>query len=78
MRDRRGVKFTCDLMDLSVSGFRADAFGSLSVGDTIWVSLPGLSGLEAQVAWRDNFMIGCRFHTPLHPATLDHLLKTLG
>lgn len=78
IRDGRGPKFACRLLDLSTTGFRAEAVHPLSIGDTVWVTLPGMSGMEAEVAWRDDFTIGCRFKQPLYGPVFDNLIRTNG
>ncbi len=78
IRDGRGPKFACRILDLSTTGFRAEAVHPLSIGDTVWVTLPGMSGMEAEVAWRDDFTIGCRFKRPLYDAIFDNIVRANG
>lgn len=75
LRNRTAAKFDIRILDMSVTGFRAEAHYGLDVGDLVWVTLPGLQGLEANVAWRRKDIIGGHFRQPLHPAVLDHLIK---
>jgi hypothetical protein len=74
LRNRTAAKFDIRIRDISVTGFRAEAHYGLDVGDIVWVTLPGLQGLEATIAWRRKEIIGGRFRQPLHPAVLDHLI----
>lgn len=78
MRNRTAAKFDIRVLDMSVSGFRAEAHYGLDVGDHVWITLPGLQGLEANIAWRRKDVIGGRFSQPLHPAVLDHLIRHRG
>ena len=75
LRDRRSNKFTVYLIDLSTSGFQAEAHPSLDPGAIVWLVIPGMEGLEATVMWRKRAVIGCRFNQPLHPAVFDHLVQ---
>lgn len=75
LRNGRGPKFSCRFLDLSTTGFRAEAVYSLNVGDTVWVTMPGMAGFEAEIAWRDEFTIGARFRCPLHPAVFENLVR---
>lgn len=75
LRDRSSNKFHVQLLDLSATGFQADAHPSLDPGAIVWLSLPAMQGLEATVVWRQRNVIGCRFNQPLHPAVFDHLVK---
>jgi len=74
LRDRSSNKFHVHLVDLSTSGFQAEAHPSLDPGAIVWLAMPGMQGLEATVMWRRRAVIGCRFNQPLHPAVFDHLV----
>ena len=69
------ARFDIRVLDMSVTGFRAEAHYGLDPGDLVWIKLPGLQGLEATIAWRDKEIVGGRFCQPLHPAVLDHLIQ---
>ena len=47
-------------------------FGAM-VGERVWVTLPGLAPLEAEVCWSDRYLTGCVFKTPLYPAVFESL-----
>ncbi|MBN8816490.1 MAG: PilZ domain-containing protein [Sphingomonas sp.] len=74
LRNRATAKFDIRIIDMSVTGFRAEAHYGLNVGDIVWIKLPGLQGLEANIAWRHKEIVGGHFRQPLHPAVLDHLI----
>jgi hypothetical protein len=74
LRDRGTTRFEIDVVDLSMTGFRAQTSFTLWPGTTVWLTLPGLAGLEAVVAWRDKSRYGCAFVKPLHPAVFDHIV----
>lgn len=78
LRDRHSNKYDAHILDLSVTGFRAEAHYSLDAGHIVWLTIPGMQGLEATVAWRRGNVIGCRFRNPLYPAVLDHVVKTIS
>ncbi len=78
LRDRHSNKYDVHLLDLSVTGFRAEAHYALDAGQIVWLAIPGMQGLEATVAWRHGLEIGCSFRQPLYPPVLDHIVKTLG
>ena len=52
LRDRHSNKYDVRLLDLSVTGFRAEAHYALDAGQIVWLTIPGMQGLEATVAWR--------------------------
>ena len=74
LRDRGQTRFEIDVTDLSLMGFRAETSFTLWPGTIVWLTLPGLAGLEAVVAWRDKTQYGCAFAKPLHPAVFDHII----
>ena len=78
LRDRHSNKYNVRLLDLSVTGFRAEAHYSLDAGQIVWLAIPGMQGLEATIAWRHGQEIGCSFRQPLYPPVLDHIVRTLG
>lgn len=74
LRDRASNKFSVQLIDLSVTGFQAEAHPSLDPGAIVWLTIPGMQGLEATIMWRRRQVVGARFNQPLHPAVFDHLV----
>lgn len=68
--------FSSRVTDMSVSGFRLQSFMKLLVGSDIWIMLPGFEGRRARVTWVVAHEAGCAFEQPLHPAILDHVVKT--
>lgn len=77
LRDRLSNKYDIRILDLSVTGFRAEAHYALEPGAIVWLTIPGMQGLEANIAWRRDSVIGCSFRSPLYPAVLDHIVRTL-
>jgi len=78
LRDRGSSKFAVRVVDISTTGFRAECEFRLHEGTLVWLTLPGMAGLEARVAWRDgNFLYGFVFAQPLHEAVFERI-ATLG
>ena len=67
---------TSRISDLSVNGFRLQSFMQLIVGADLWITLPGFEGRRAQILWTSGHEAGCAFERPLHPAILDHVVRT--
>lgn len=53
------------LVDLSATGFRAQCEATVLAGSAVWVDLPGIGEVEAQVSWRRLGELGARFVTPI-------------
>lgn len=66
-------KFTVDIVDLSMTGFRCETASRVAVGQHVSVTIPGLAPLEGRVAWVDGYRFGCKFEKALHVAVFDHI-----
>lgn len=65
------------LSDLSPKGLRIEFLERPRKGEQVWVKLPGLDSLEAQVRWVEGQHSGIEFVRPVHPAVFDLLLARL-
>ena len=75
LRQRGASAVTVQIMDLSVTGFRATTHLELMAGSDVWLKLPGLESLHARVVWAERHLLGCQFVRPLHPAVLEMLIR---
>lgn len=55
----------CKVVDLSVHGARLQTYSAIARGSTIWLTLPGLAPVAADVIWADDYVAGCQFQVPL-------------
>ena len=79
LRQRGGSGVSIQIVDLSVSGFRASTHLNLQPGADVWLRLPGLEPCQAKVAWAKGQYVGCAFERPLHPAVLEMIVgRTRG
>jgi hypothetical protein len=69
----QGVRFKVSVHDLSVSGFRIATANHIPLNRIVYLTIPRLQSLQARVAWNDRENYGCKFSTPLHGSTYDHL-----
>lgn len=67
-------KARANVFDLSAEGFRIATFRGVSNGAKVWLHLPGLEPLRAEVMWIRKGFAGCKFARPLHPAVLDMIV----
>lgn len=70
--------FEVTVYDLSISGFCCDAVTGMRPGAICWVTLPGLSSLQANVVWNDGSRVGCAFDHLLNIAVYDRIVATHG
>jgi hypothetical protein len=77
LRARGGTGVSIDILDLSVSGFRASTHLALAPGADVWLRLPGLEPYQASVAWSKGNYVGCKFERPLHPAVLEMIVARI-
>jgi len=75
LRDPGATLVDAEVRDLSTDGFMAEAGLALEPGAIVWLKLPGLEPQSSRVAWAEDGKIGCQFSTPLHPLTLEMLVK---
>ncbi len=69
------LKIPVRVEDLSQTGFRCECIYDLSMGVTVWLTLPNMTGLQAEVVRRNDWMYGFVFTQPLYPAILDHVAR---
>ncbi len=55
----------CKVVDLSIHGARLQTYSALKQGGSIWLTLPGIPPVVADVMWADDFTAGCQFREPL-------------
>lgn len=66
--------FDVIVYDLSIGGFSCDAVTGMRPGSLCWLTLPGLSALQAEIIWNDGMRVGCAFANLLNEAVLNNLL----
>ena len=74
LRQSGSSGFSVMIKDLSLSGFAAEALTGMRQGTRVWIAIPSLSPLQAEVEWNDGIMIGCSFNNLLNPAVLKSIL----
>lgn len=68
----------CKVVDISIHGCRLQTYSALKRGSTLWLTLPGLTPVAADVMWADDFTAGCQFHAPLDIADFERLADDKG
>jgi PilZ domain len=64
-------KFEVDVIDLSMTGFRFETSFTIRPGSKVFVTIPGMSALEATVHWARGYIYGAQFERPLYAAVFD-------
>jgi hypothetical protein len=64
-----------EVLNLSTDGFMAVTDLPLETGTIVWLKLSGLEPQNSRVAWAEEGKIGCQFAVPLHPATIDLIVR---
>lgn len=75
LRASGGRAFQSVVHDLSISGFSASSINRMHESQVVWLSLPGLESLQAEVVWWDNCIVGCAFTELLSPIVHDNILQ---
>ena len=63
----------CKVIDVSIHGCKLQTYSALRRGAAIWLNLPGLGRVAADVVWADDFAAGCQFRAPLEKLAVDAL-----
>ncbi len=71
-----GMKNQVKIVDLSMTGFRMECLTHIPEYQAIYLTIPSFQQLEARIAWHTEWMYGCEFARPLHPAVYDHIART--
>ena len=74
MRPSGSPGFAVIIKDLSLSGVACEALTGMKGGTRVWLTLPGLAALQAEIMWNDGTMVGCAFTDLLNPAVLENIL----
>ncbi len=70
--------FPVKVTDISIAGFGCEAVTSLHPRDLCWLTLPGLTGLQAEIIWNNGITIGCAFSNMMNDAVLRNVLSRSG
>jgi len=63
------------LLNLSQTGFCLVWLPAMELNRTLWLRIPGLQLLKANIRWRNGAMIGCEFEQGLHTAVFEHIVR---
>lgn len=75
LRPSGAKKFEVDVIDISLIGVGLGMAANLHIGNRVWLTVPGMAGLESNIVWRNGHRYGCEFLSPLHPAVLDRIVQ---
>ncbi|MCT2557562.1 hypothetical protein N0B51_01065 [Tsuneonella sp. YG55] len=77
LKSSRGARQAVGIVDLSTHGFNASLQSRPLAGGTGFsLKIGGLEMLGAEVCWANCTNAGFRFDRPLHPAVLDHVVRS--
>lgn len=75
LRPSGSTRFDVDVIDMSVVGVGFGTASNLNIGDRVWLTVPGMAGIESHIVWRRGHRYGGEFVSPLHVAVLDHIVR---
>ena len=64
-------RYRVNILDFSPEGCRMELPVNVEPGDTIWISLPGLESIQAEVCWVKEWTVGVEFGRPLYPSVFE-------
>ena len=77
-RRRRESHYTIKMHDMSTNGCRIASPERLDRGELVWVQLPSLESLAAQVKWTRAWQSGVEFERPMHAAIYEMMARRLA
>lgn len=75
MRERGSLRYRCKVLDISQMGFRFETALRIPIGATVWLKIPDIAELAAEIEWHRGNEYGCSFEAPMHQAVVDHVAK---
>ena len=66
------------LEDLSPTGFRVLRLANPDPSKPLWIRIPGIQLLTANLCWTRGTATGCEFTAPLHIAVFEHIVRQAG
>lgn len=70
-----GQKFKVSVVDLSQTGFRIETGNHMELGTRVYLAIPELNSLPANITWSDETVYGCAFLHPLHASVFEHIAR---
>jgi hypothetical protein len=74
LRRQSEAAFNVVVGDLSCAGFSCEAVTSMKPGVICWLTLPGLTGMQAEVIWNDGTTVGCAFANFMNQSVVDRMI----
>lgn len=63
------------LEDISEQGFRIALLPNGSPDKPMWIKIPGLQVLKANICWQEGRAVGCKFEASLHIAVFENIVR---
>ena len=63
---------------MSTGGLQIECYTKLSPRSKVYIEIPGLQPVTAEVRWVKEPLYGCQFIYKLHPAVVEHLIREIG
>jgi hypothetical protein len=64
-------RYRVDILDFSPEGCRMELPVNVAPGDRIWISLPGIESIQADICWVKEWTVGVEFTRPLYPSVFE-------
>jgi hypothetical protein len=75
LRESGATTTQAEILNISVTGFKAEVDGILECGTETWVKLPGCEAKRSRVVWAEGKEAGFEFESPFQQAELDTILR---
>ena len=78
VREAGSFRVDIDVIDLSATGFRFESVYDFAIGARVFLSVPTLAAMEAEIAWREGSAFGAQFLRPMHRSVFEMLADRYG
>lgn len=75
LREEGAVTRPVLVVDISVTGFRAESSDPFEESAEVWLKLPGFEPKRSRVVWVEGKVAGCEFEVPMHESEISALSK---
>ena len=77
-RRHADVRYRVDLIDFSPEGCCISPPVLVEVGERVWMRIPDMETIHAEVAWSEQWKVGLKFDKPFHPAVFENVVRRLS
>ena len=71
-------RYRVNILDFSPEGCKVEVPITVDLGDSVFISLPGLQPIEGKVRWKEGWAVGVEFVRALYPSVFDMMREKMA